>query len=610
MSFLFRNKEKHSAAIDRKYIIQYGLVSSTAHVATNIETMEQNAFDGMVIKAQYADPFYGTVNYHNYVCAPYSIPFSALATPLSAMQGCVFKKFRHNFFRMNPAEPGTIWAFDRAGVDAWLNNLYHGSLFAYLSRAFVGVMMDCEAYSSSPFFNYSLQPQTKTFVQYQAQYKALGREAGRRMISAFPACEFVLAISYEQLDGVAVAALPTDTYGLLPSFLDGFTDAIEPPASIHNYQEQGYANQLQSWFDYDFAIQEEKNVPHLGSGNYPYVTNKGMATWPDYPGDGSFDFVDDTQNYDSAAQFALNLGKALAGVDKYVWVYNQEMKWPGFADTSPSVDDVPAVYVSALASARETASIEDAWTPALIPDIKGWLNVDTLSALADTDPITTWTDSSPAGNNATQAGALRPTYEDDAFGAGIPGVDYDLAATQYFLWNGIAASMTGTSMPYSAFFVGDMVTGAPVASQTFIGIGKAGTANPDLSIGQSSASKKWIATRVGDSGTSAQVSSDTLADAGSVITTPFVYSVRSNGTSVELRVNGAIMVVSAASPTAQSVGATTMDQATVGARCKNTISSYIDGKGGDVIFVSRFMGGDEMEKVERYLATKFGVTLA
>lgn len=609
MSFLFRNKEKHSEAIDRKYIIQYGLVSSTAHVATNIETMELNAFDGMVIKAQYADPFHGTVNYHNYICAPYSIPFSALATPLSAMQGCVFKKFRHNFFRMNPAEPGTIWAFDRAGVDAWLNNLYHGALFAYLSRAFVGLMMDCEAYSSSPFWNYSLQPQTKTFAQYQAQYTALGREAGRRMLSAFPACEFVLAISYEQLDGVATASLPTDTYGLLPSFIDGLTDAVEAPASIHNYQEQGYANQLQAWFDADFEIQEEGNVPHLGSRNYSYVTNKGMATWPDTPGSG-FDFNVDTNNYDSAAQFALNLGKALAGVDKYVWVYNEQMKWPGFADTSPSVPDAPAVYVAALASARETASIEDAWSPALIPNIEGWLDVNSLSALSNGAAITTWEDSSAEGNDATQAGGLRPTYDTTAFGASIPGVDYDLASTQYFIWNGIAASMSGTSKPYSCFFVGDMSTGAPVATQTFIGIGRAGSANPDLSVGQSSASKKWIATRVGDSGTSAQVSTDTLADASNVITTPFVFSARSNGTSVEIRVNGAIMVVSAASPTAQSVGATTMDQATVGARCKNTISSYIDGKGGDVIFVSRFMGGDEMEKVERYLATKFGVTLA
>lgn len=609
MSFLFRNKEKHSAATDRKYIIQYGLVSSTAHVATNIETMEQNAFDGMVIKAQYVDPFHGTVNYHNHICAPYSIPYSLLATPLSAMQGCPFKKFRHNFFRMNVAEPGTIWAFDRVGVDAFLNNLYHGCVFAKESRAFVGVILDMEAYSSSIFWKYSSQPQTKTFAQYQAQYKAMGRESGRRMISAFPACEFVIVVSYEQLDGVATASLPTDTYGLLPSFMDGLTDAVEAPASIHNYQEQGYGNQLQAWFDADFEIQEERNVPHLGSGNYPYVTNKGMATWPDTPGTG-FDFNVDTNNYDSAAQFALNLGKALAGVDKYVWVYNEQMKWPGFADTSPSVSDVPAVYVAALATARATAEIEDAWTPALVPDCELWLDVTTLSALADAAAISTWTDSSGNSNSATQAGALRPTYDDTAFGAGKPGVNYALATTEYFIANGAAASITGTNHAYTFFFVGDAVTGAPVASQFFGGVGRAGVANTDIGWGQSFASKKWIATRVSDSGTSAQVSTDTLADASNVITTPFIYCAVSDGSKVMIRVNGAIMVVSSANTTAQEVGAQTINQMFIGCRAQNTAASFYDGKGGDVLLYSRALGLDEMEKNERYLATKFGVTLS
>lgn len=604
MTYLTRSPQVRATAKDRKYIIQNGLNPTTNYVATNIETMEQVAFDGLVIKAQYSDPFLGTVDFQEHVCAPYSIPYTALATPLSEMVGCSFRRFKHNFFRINSADPGTVWLFDKIQTNAYLHNIRIAARFAK-AAGFVGLWIDNEAYNSSIFWKYSSLPQAYTFAQYQQRYKEVAREAMRLIQVEFPGLEVVLLISYEQLDGVATASLPSNTYGLLPSFLDGLYDAAEPPVTITNYQEQGYANQLQSWFDADFAIQLSANAPHLNSANYDHVNCIGMSTWPDTPGTG-MDYVDDTQNYDSAAQFALNLGKALAGVTKYVFVYNQEhFKW--WAGTA-GVDAVPTVYRTALASARATANIEVVWGYNQIQDVKLALDTSSLSALANADPVSTYADTSGNSSNATQSGGNRPVYNTTAFGAGKPGVDFTVASSHYMVANGAAATFTGTSVPFTIICVGDATTGAPAASQRFLGIGKAGTANPDISFGQSSASKKWVVTRTGDSGTAAQASTDTLADAGSVITAPFIYVARSSGTVVQIYVNGVLMVIGAANTFAQSCGLTTHDQLFIGARAQNTVGSYWGGSLGDLVLVKRFMGLDEIRYVSRYMAIKFGVS--
>lgn len=603
MTYLTRSPQVRALSKDRKYIIQNGLNPTTNYVNTNIETMEQVAFDGIVIKAQYSDPFYGTVNFQERVCAPYSIPYSALSTPLTEMTGTTFRRFKHNFFRINSADPGTVWLFDKTETNAYLHNIRTAAKFAK-AAGFVGLWIDNEKYNSSIFWKYSSLPSTYTFAQYQARYKEVAKEAMRLIQLEFPGLEIVLLVSYEQLDGVAAADLSTNNYGLLPSFLDGLYDAAEPPTTIHNYQEQGYGNQLQAWFDADFAIQLSANAPHLGSANYDHVNGIGMSTWPDYPGTG-FDFATDTNNYDSGAQFALNLGKALAGVTKYVFVYNEQMKW--WAGTV-GVDAAPTAYTDGLKTARNTANIEVVWAYNQIRDVKLALDVNSLSALSNGASVDTWADTSGNSTNATQSGGNRPVYNTTAFGAGKPGVDFTVASSHYMAANGAAATFTGTSVPFTIIAVGDATTGAPAANQRFLGIGKAGTANPDISFGQSSATKKWVVTRTGDSGTAAQASTDTLADASSVITNPFIYVARSTGTEVQIYVNGTLMVISAANTFAQSVGLTTHDQLFIGARAQNTVGSYWGGSLGDIILVKRFLGLDEIRFISRFLAIKFGVS--
>jgi hypothetical protein len=61
-----------------------------------------------------------------------------------------------------------------------------------------------------------------------------------------------------------------------------------------------------------------------------------------------------------------------------------------------------------------------AWSPADLSNITQWFKATTL-ALSDNDPVSTWVDSIN-GNDATGAGAARPTYKANA---GDPYVEFD-----------------------------------------------------------------------------------------------------------------------------------------------------------------------------------------
>lgn len=73
--------------------------------------------------------------------------------------------------------------------------------------------------------------------------------------------------------------------------------------------------------------------------------------------------------------------------------------------------------------------------PSDIAGMQLWLKADSL-ALSDNDPVSTWVDSSGSGNDATQAGALRPTYKTNQIN-GLPAVRFN-GTSQYLNSNAAA----------------------------------------------------------------------------------------------------------------------------------------------------------------------------
>jgi hypothetical protein len=81
------------------------------------------------------------------------------------------------------------------------------------------------------------------------------------------------------------------------------------------------------------------------------------------------------------------------------------------------------------------------WTATL------WLKANAIEGLADTDPVTSWLDSSSNGNNATQDGVLAPpVYVANAIN-GLPAVSFDRDAPQ--ILNLPDDSLLPTSIDYT-----------------------------------------------------------------------------------------------------------------------------------------------------------------
>jgi hypothetical protein len=81
--------------------------------------------------------------------------------------------------------------------------------------------------------------------------------------------------------------------------------------------------------------------------------------------------------------------------------------------------------------------------PATIPDMKFWFRSDTLSALADNDPVASWSDSSGNGRTATQTTAGRKPLYKTNIQNGKPAVLFDGADDRMsFTTTGIQSDWT------------------------------------------------------------------------------------------------------------------------------------------------------------------------
>lgn len=90
-----------------------------------------------------------------------------------------------------------------------------------------------------------------------------------------------------------------------------------------------------------------------------------------------------------------------------------------------------------MASSRVAAG--GSLAPDDLADLTLWLKADAITGLSDGDPVTTWPDSGPAGNDATQGTASeKPTYQTGEIN-GLPVVRFDGVND----WLASAASASG-----------------------------------------------------------------------------------------------------------------------------------------------------------------------
>lgn len=330
-----------------KYLIQFGGVKTPAQWKAAETTIQTNQFNGGVMRIQGTDAHFGGLfNLDQQVSEPFSIPYAAYAASLATTLTISFTQWQQNFLLLNVARPGTTNLSVAGEAANLVNNI---SVAAQVAEAagFVGVVLDMEAYSSSILWNYTAQPAGPSFATRQVDWKAVGVSSIAGIEAAFaPAvAQVVIAVSYEQLkDVVGTPALQANTYGLLPSFLDGLHDGATT-AQITCLCEEAYVNKTAADMDYDLSLQATATVPWLGSSNYAAVHLDGLATWLD-AAPPTFDYVDTSGNYFTPEGFRTVLELMKPRVDKYYFVYTDSAtRWPGMNAVD---NEVPAEYVDVL----------------------------------------------------------------------------------------------------------------------------------------------------------------------------------------------------------------------------------------------------------------------
>jgi len=124
-----------------------------------------------------------------------------------------------------------------------------------------------------------------------------------------------------------------------------------------------------------------------------------------------------TQGADTTPVYVVSAAELAAGA--FVLEGGDPRPVVAVADGRPVLGQRPIPVYVVSGSLNPTP----AWSPASLANLALWLDASQITGLANADPVTTWNDLSGAGNNATGAGATRPTYRTNVLN-GLPTVRF------------------------------------------------------------------------------------------------------------------------------------------------------------------------------------------
>lgn len=247
-------------------------------------------------------------------------------------------------FLMLDAMPGDVDWFDDAG---WREVVNHWRLLARLAKQgqLRGLLYDAEPYVK-PFkqFCYAAQAQAgqHSFSEYRAKARQRGQEVMRAIGEEFPdAVIFAYRLFSDMLQlldsgaGDLARALEPDTYGLQPSFVDGWMDVAPATITIiEGTEDIGYRANSPNEYNAAFTRERLRLPEFLAPENrdkFAHALRIGQSLYLDaYVNPPGNPWRIDHTGSSPARRLTANLSSALAASDGLVWLYGEQARWwPG-----------------------------------------------------------------------------------------------------------------------------------------------------------------------------------------------------------------------------------------------------------------------------------------
>jgi hypothetical protein len=332
-----------------KKLIEFGWDEpDTAFMRQHIAEMEATPFDGCVfhVKGDAQWKAWGTI----------LVPEAEVRAAVDDLKATPFKRFTHNFLRLNTAPAKIDWFDDHSAVVANVKLLAR----AAKDGGCKGILFDTEQYEGQ-LFEYARQrdAKTKSWDEYAAQVRKRGREVMEAFQEGYPDLTIFLTFGYSlprQEAGGDRAKLPKAHYGMLAPFLDGMVDAAKGKARIVDGHELSYGYRDVARFAPAYEAMKSGVLPFVGADHarYAEVFSFGFGVWmdDDWRKKG-WDVEDVSKNFYTPEGFEKSVATALKTADEYVWIYTETPKWWTAAGKP---DKLPAAYDAALRRAATEAA--------------------------------------------------------------------------------------------------------------------------------------------------------------------------------------------------------------------------------------------------------------
>jgi len=327
-----------------------GTVPTTDLLLAGKPALEQSPFDGALFALKAGRVVFQAASYSE----------AALAGDAANLPRINSAKLRDNFLLMRGETEAGFDLFDDGQWGVAEANIRAFARMAKLG-GLQGIAFDPEAYS--PYlglFAYSSYS-GHSFAQCQAQVRLRGQQFMAAVQQEYPGSRVfllgglsLLKLILEDVHAGTTsfdAALPASPYGLMPAWLNGLLDAIQPGMELIDGNETTYTYYHGTWYAYERGVVQGEGLPLIDPANRVKAASQLKLAMSIYL-DASFLQYDNASflaHYLTAAQradfFQYQAYWALKSTDRYLWVYSEHADWIPRAN-------IPAGAETALASAR------------------------------------------------------------------------------------------------------------------------------------------------------------------------------------------------------------------------------------------------------------------